>query len=245
MKFLVLQHLSVEHPGILRDFWLDAGITWDAVELDEGATIPSNLAAYDALVVMGGPMDVWEEDEYPWLKVEKAAIRDWVVEQEKPFLGICLGHQLLAEAIGGTVGRMATPEVGINRMSCPAAAREDAIMSRLPAEFDGFQWHGAEVKTLPPGTEILATNEYSPVQAFRWKTNAYGFQYHVELTKTTVADWADVPAYKTSLEAVMGPGACPRLEQDVSKRLAKFNESARQLNDGFLELVGGKARHVA
>ena len=245
MKFLVFQHLSVEHPGILRDFWHEAGIAWDVVELDEGEAIPANLAGYDVLVVMGGPMDVWEEDEHPWLKAEKEAIRDWVVAQEKPFLGICLGHQLLAEAIGGTVGRMAIPEVGINCMSRTATAQGDAIMRRLPAEFDGFQWHGAEVKTLPPGTEILATNEYSPVQAFRRGTNAYGFQYHVELTETTVADWADVPAYKTSLEAVMGPGACPRLEQDVSMRLAKFKEAARHLNDGFLELVSSKARQVA
>ncbi len=245
MKFLIFQHLAVEHPGILRDFWTAAGITWDAVELDEGEAIPSNLDDYDALVAMGGPMDVWEEDEHPWLKAEKAVIRDWVVTQEKPFLGICLGHQLLAEAIGGTVGRMTTPEVGIMRMSRTTAAQDDAIMSRLPAEFDGFQWHGAEVQTLPPGSEILATNEYSPVQAFRWGSNAYGFQYHVELTETTVADWADVPAYKTSLEAVMGPGACPRLEQNVSAQLAKFNEAAKQLSDGFLELVRGKARRVA
>ncbi len=237
MKFLVLQHLSVEHPGVLRDFWNGAGIGWDAVELDEGEAIPSNLGDYDALVAMGGPMDVWEEDEHPWLKAEKAAIRDWVVEQEKPFLGICLGHQLLAEAIGGTVGRMTIPEVGISRISCTAAARQDAIMSHLPAEFESLQWHGAEVKTLPSGAEVLATNQYSAVQAFRWKSNAYGFQYHVELTETTVSDWADIPAYKASLERVMGAAACPRLDREAAVKLQEFNDAARKLNDGFVDLA--------
>src|SRR3972149_7849453 len=96
MKFLVLQHLAVEHPGVLRDFWHDAGVTWDAVELDEGEAIPSDLAGYDAMIAMGGPMDVWQEDAHPWLKTEKAAIRDWVVGRGGPFPGICLGHQLLA-----------------------------------------------------------------------------------------------------------------------------------------------------
>ena len=138
MKFLVLQHLAVEHPGIFRDFWVAAGVSWDAVELDEGEAIPSNLAGYDALVAMGGPMDVWEEEKYPWLKAEKAVIRDWVVGQEKPFLGICLGHQLLAEAIGGNVGRMgirgirasySSPTISV---SISPGAKYEALIPRIP-----------------------------------------------------------------------------------------------------------------
>ena len=245
MKFLVFQHIAIEHPGIFRDFWDAAGVSWDAVELDEGEAIPSNLADYDALVVMGGPMDVWEEDEYPWLKTEKAAIRDWVIEQRKPFLGICLGHQLLAEAVGGTVGSMEDPEVGIVEVSLGSAAHGDAIVGNLSADFDCFQWHGAEVKSLPTGAEIIVSNSHSAVQAFRWKTNAYGFQYHVELTDTTVSDWAEIPAYKASLEKVMGAGAFPRLKQDVAAKLPEFKGAARQLNDGFLGLASGMARQVA
>lgn len=245
MKFLVFQHIPVEHPGVLRDFWRAAGVQWDVVELDEGDQIPSNMVGYDALVAMGGPMDVWQEEQLPWLKAEKAAIRDWVMERRMPFLGICLGHQLLAEALGGSVGPMAKAEVGIVGVSRTPLAADDAIMSSLPGEYDCFQWHGAEVKRLPDGAEIIATNPHCAVQAFRWGSRAYAFQYHVELTETTVSDWAVVPAYKASLEATLGPDACPRLEREVALKLPEFNTAARRLNDRFLEIVKQPASQAA
>ena len=100
MKFLVFQHIACEHPGIFRHMLDQANIGWDAIELDEGQDIPP-LEGYDALWVMGGPMDVWDEGSCPWLVPEKAAIRRWVTEIKKPYLGVCLGHQLLADALGG------------------------------------------------------------------------------------------------------------------------------------------------
>jgi GMP synthase-like glutamine amidotransferase len=100
VKLLVFQHIECEHPGIFRALLDEAEIQWDAVELPAGERIP-DFGAYDALWVMGGPMDVWEEDECPWLVPEKAAIRHWVCDLKKPYLGFCLGHQLLADALGG------------------------------------------------------------------------------------------------------------------------------------------------
>ncbi len=90
-RLLVFQHIALEHPGIFRDFMAEDGIEWDAVELDEGEAIP-DLGDYAALWVMGGPMDVWEEDAHPWFKAEKAAIREAVTERGLPYFGFCLGH---------------------------------------------------------------------------------------------------------------------------------------------------------
>ena len=101
-RVLVFQHVAVEHPGIFRQFLADDGHSYQAVELDEGESIPA-LEGFDALWVMGGPMDVWDEAEYPWLVAEKAAIREAVITRRMPYLGFCLGHQLLGEALGGQV----------------------------------------------------------------------------------------------------------------------------------------------
>ena len=112
MNLLVFQHIDCEHPGILRDFLKQDGIEWHAVELDAGDPIPA-LDRYDALWVMGGPMDVWDVAQNPWMIAEKQAIRKWVNDLNKPFLGLCLGHQLLADALGGTCGPQTPPEIGV------------------------------------------------------------------------------------------------------------------------------------
>jgi GMP synthase-like glutamine amidotransferase len=92
MRLLVFQHIDCEHPGIFRQFLKEDAVSWDAVALDRGDPIPP-LQDYDALWVMGGPMDVWDIEDYPWLTSEKQAIRRWVRELRRPLLGICLGHQ--------------------------------------------------------------------------------------------------------------------------------------------------------
>ena len=105
MKFLVLQHMNIEHPGIFLEFMEEDNIQIDTVELDEKEEIP-NLDKYDAMIVMGGPMDTWQEEKYPWLKIEKENIHNFVSIKKKPYLGLCLGAQLLSEAIGGKVKKM-------------------------------------------------------------------------------------------------------------------------------------------
>ena len=100
MHILVLQHAKEEHPGSFRKFLKEDGHTWDTVELDVGENLPL-IDSFDALWVMGGPMDVWEEEKYPWLKKEKEFIKIAVAEKGLPYFGVCLGHQLLAESLGG------------------------------------------------------------------------------------------------------------------------------------------------
>jgi len=149
VKFLVFQHAAAEHPGIFRDLLRADCIAWDAVELDEGVPIPP-LDGYDALMVFGGPMDVWQEDRHPWLAAEKAAIRRWVRDKREPFLGVCLGHQLLADALGGRVQLMSKPEVGVFDIRLTAAGRLAPLFEGMPPVFPSLQWHSAEVSELPP-----------------------------------------------------------------------------------------------
>ncbi|HVJ36143.1 MAG TPA: type 1 glutamine amidotransferase [Terriglobia bacterium] len=240
MRFLVFQHIACEHPGILRDFLARDGIAWDAVELDEGDAIPA-LDRYDALWVMGGPMDVWEEDRHPWLIAEKQAIREAVLERRLPYLGLCLGHQLLASALGGAVGKMAAPEVGILDVDLNAAGSADPLFAGLPQRLAALQWHGAEVQRLPDNARALAHSPLCPIQAMRVGRHAYGLQYHIELLDRTVSDWSRVPAYARALDEALGAGSMQRLEHQALQLMPDFNRTARRLYDNFMQVAFERA----
>lgn len=231
-RFLVLQHLAVEHPGIFRDFMHADGIAWDTVELDVGEALP-DVADYDALLVMGGPMDVWEEHAYPWLVTEKAAIRRAVVDLGKPYFGFCLGHQLLAAALGGTVGKAARGEVGIMPVSLTEAGASHAFFAGVPPAFDTLQWHGAEVEMPPPGASVLAASNACAIQALAVGTRAFSIQFHVEVIASTVDDWYAIPAYRDGLHHALGDSGVDGFRAAASARMPAFNALARRLYDNW------------
>lgn len=237
MRILVFQHLAVEHPGIFRSFWAEDGHEWDVIELDKGDTIPP-LEDYDLLAVMGGPQDVWQEDLFPWLVAEKAAIHRFVVELGRPYLGMCLGHQLLAEALGGKVTLMPEAEVGLTHVGFTDEGRADPLLAGLGDGMLTLQWHGAGISKLPEDVTVLAANTACPVQAIRYGRHAYGLQYHIEITSGTVADWEAVPEYKASLEATLGLEGAEALKAEMMARLPIISAGARRLHENLMGIIG-------
>ena len=242
MRILVLQHARAEHPGHLAKLAAEDGHELVAAELDEGE-FPPSLDGFDALWVMGGPMDVWQEDAHAWLSGEKALIREAVAGRGLPFLGLCLGHQLLAEALGGEVGP-GTPEIGVLPVHYTEAGIASLFFDGIEGPFDTLQWHGAEVTRPPDGAAVLATSPACAVQAMSWGPRALSMQFHIEAEADTVPNWARIPEYAASLERALGAGAAARLETDVAERLPRFNRIAERIYINWLQAAAGASGYA-
>jgi GMP synthase-like glutamine amidotransferase len=236
MRVLVFQHIACEHPGVFRDFMTEDGIATHTVELDEGDPIP-DLDPFDALIVMGGPMDVWQKSAHPWLEPEIAAIRDWVTIRKRPFLGFCLGHQLLAVALGGDVGPAATPEIGVMSVELTNAGTASPWLAGVPRRIPCFQWHSAEVIRAPDDAQVLASSSTCPVNAMSWDSHAFSIQFHIEITTSTVGEWGQIPEYAQALEAALGEGALDRLEEEAGRQMTDFNAISKRLYSNFMAIV--------
>ncbi len=236
-RILVFQHIEIEDPGIFGEFLSDDGITWDAVELDAGETIP-DLDGYDALWVMGGPMDVWQEDEHPWLIPEQHAIREAVVDRQMPFLGVCLGHQLLAKALGGEVGPAGTPEIGVMDVAATESGKGHPFLTGIPDVYPCLQWHSAEVLCSPADALVLQSSPACRVQALAYGSHAFSIQYHVEISSSTVREWGEIPAYKTALESSLGPGGMERFESETAANIDSMNRISKTFYENFMKLSG-------
>jgi GMP synthase (glutamine-hydrolysing) len=186
---LLVEHGPLTGAGLLRSWLEDAGWSCSVVRVDLDERLPDPVTA-DAVVVLGGFMSCFDDVAHPWLAPERAWVAE-VVAQGVPFLGVCLGAQLLATACGGQVQRRAQgPERGTPPVRLTHAAVHDPLFSVLPQQFRAVQWHEDEITELPPGATWLASSKACPVQAFRLGANAWGVQFHPEADADTVRAWA-------------------------------------------------------
>lgn len=187
---LVLQLDPTDPVGRLGEWFTAAGVEMDVRALDRGDQLPADLSEHDGVLVLGGSMGAWDDKDAPFLPDVRAMLRH-AVEAEVPTLGVCLGHQLLAAATGGTVGpNPHGPEIGAHLVAKRAAAASDPLFGPLPITPDVIQWHYDAVTELPPGAIQLASSPTCEQQAFRLGRLAWGVQFHIETTPATVREWA-------------------------------------------------------
>ena len=138
-NILILQHINIETPGYILDLMQKDKFNLTTIELDEGEKIPANLNQFDAMFCMGGPMDTWMEKDYPWLIEEKKKIKEFVVDLGKPYLGFCLGCQLLGEVVGGNVVKSTHPEIGILDILMSKNYSNDHLFSEFNSSIKALQ----------------------------------------------------------------------------------------------------------
>jgi GMP synthase-like glutamine amidotransferase len=236
-RALVFQHMDDEPPGLFGEFLTARGFALDIVMLHRGEAIPP-LQAYDFLLVMGGAMDVWETEAYPWLVDEISAIGEWVTRYNRPYFGVCLGLQLLTVALGGTVGLAREAEVGIGRIQLTALGTQHPMTAGLPQSMRFMQWHHAEVKRLPERAQVLAGSTVSPVQIMAVGNTMLATQFHGELTPALVDRWAHIPQYIEWLEQALGEGAYDRVRAKALPLMPELAFHSRLMFDNLLNAQG-------
>jgi GMP synthase-like glutamine amidotransferase len=236
-RALIFQHMDHDHPGRFADFFAEDGILPEPVRLFEGEAIP-NLTDFDLLFVLGGAQDTWQEDEYPYLAAEKQAIREWVWDRAKPYFGICLGHQLLATALGGEVKPAAVSEIGVFKVELTGGGQRHAFLKGIEPTQSVMQWHHAEVARPPQGADVLAASAAAQVQALAIGAHACSTQFHCEFTPQSVAGWRSMPGYTAALEREHGQGAYDRLRRQCLPLMPEMAANTRRLWDNFKTASG-------
>ena len=233
-KLLVFQHAASEPLGVLDPMLRRWGFRIRYANFARDPALQLELSRYNGLVVLGGPMNVDQAAAYPHLLTEIAAIRE-ALRLGMPVLGICLGAQLLAAALGARVRPNPVREIGWYRLQPVLQANQD----RLFRQFDGsqhvFQWH-AYTFDLPPGAVHLASTESCEQQAFRFGERAYGLQFHLEADEPLIQRWLAVPAYRAELEAEAGAESVARVLRDTQGHVASALKLSERVFHAFIEL---------
>lgn len=228
---LAIQHTPVENLGTIESVLREASIPYEYVRTYEGEPIPGNAEGLRGLIVLGGPMGVYETEQYPHLKEEIQLIKD-ALERDIPVLGVCLGSQLLAQALGAEVRPTGTKELGWGEVKTTDEAFYDSLFGSLGGRFTAFHWHG-DAFELPEGAALLASSVPTSVQAFRFGEKAYGLLFHLE-----VDEWLVRRILDTFEEEAREAGEDPyEILRQTPTHLPQLMARAARFYERFLKLL--------
>jgi GMP synthase (glutamine-hydrolysing) len=231
MEVLVVQHVEGEGSAAIGDALRARDLDERVVRVDRGDAVPDSLAGARALVVMGGPMGVYEADRFPHLGDEIRLIQS-ALSEGAPVLGVCLGSQLLAAALGARVTRAARPEIGWREVRLRDTVQGDALWTGCPPSFVPLHWHG-DVFDLPHGALSLASSDQTEHQAFRFGARAWGILFHLEMRP------AEVVAMATTFEGDLSPAGLRRddVAGPAEERAAELAPIAARVFGAWAEQV--------
>jgi len=225
-RVLIYQHMAKETSGLIGELLAQRGLAVDVCQLYAGDAL-RDPADYTAVVAMGGDMNVYQEEAYPWLAAETAALGR-AARAGQAVLGVCLGGQLLARALGAIVRLGGAPELGLADITLSEAGQTDPLFAGLPV-LEGVVWHD-DAFDIPPGAQALASSAGCDNQAFRFGQRAYGLQFHPEVTPALLDDWIEAASY-------LGPEDGRALRAYFASRYAALRAQMDCLMDNFLRLM--------
>jgi GMP synthase-like glutamine amidotransferase len=200
MNVLIIKHIEIERPGLIEYCLRQETIPYQILNLNPGVYFPK-LDNLTHIVLLGGPMNVYEEDQYPFLRDEDLFVKE-AIQRGRAILGICLGAQLMAKALGAKVFRAPMKEIGWYEVSLTEEGVKDPLFYSLPKKFQVFQWH-EDTFEIPKAGRLIATSTSVPHQAFRYGENVYGLQFHLEVTEKMIWEWMET--YEEEFKGLQGP----------------------------------------
>jgi GMP synthase (glutamine-hydrolysing) len=233
-KLLVCQHVPFEILGTLDPLFRAGGFRIRYVNFGRHPHAQPELNRYRGMVVLGGPMNVDEMDRHPHLETEVRLIRE-AIERQMPVLGICLGAQLIAKALGARVYPNGEKEIGWYDVSVTSEGTKDPLFSHFRPTERIFQWHG-DTFDLPAGAIRLAESAGCANQAFRYGSNVYGLQFHLEVDEPMIRRWLEVPVNRAELESLNGKVSPDRIRAETPEHIGQLEQLSERTFTQFVKL---------